>query len=149
MKITELTKELVVPNDLSKISKKHYNVYANPHGGQRTSTHRMVLFYAVECALKSCMLKRYPSSTIVSKIESLLHKDHKITKILSTMKLPNWQNYSSPPDMIISGDSGNKRSLNDAHACWRYGLAIESNSERQITEWLETVYRFLEKGNHI
>jgi len=148
MKITELIREITSPNDMREISKKHYNVYKNPFGGQRTSTHRMVMFYAVECALKACMLNKYPKSAISGKIKELLY-DHNITKMFSFIKLPNWQNHSSPPEMIINGDDRNKRSLNDAHLCWRYGLTIDSNSERQITEWLETVYRFLKKGGHI
>ncbi|MGE0083656.1 MAG: hypothetical protein AB7S75_04480 [Desulfococcaceae bacterium] len=142
--------DIITPNDLREISKKHYKVYANPFGGQRTSTHRMVMFYAVECALKSHMLNIYPKSAIAGKIKKLLYKDHNITKMLSINKLPNWQNYSStPPEMIIIGDEKNKHSLNDAHKYWRYGLTLKDDSERRITEWLETVYRFLKKGGYI
>jgi hypothetical protein len=104
----------------------------------------LLLFYAVECGLKSIWLKRnkLPSTDRIRN-QTLLSKDgHNFgvwikelglqRKVFGDISTPK------PPNFRLHKDSSSWE-MSEAHQAWRYGIRVNSEDQKILVEWLEKV----------
>jgi len=148
--------EFITPFDLWQVSKEQYRMYLNAKKKSNlTSIHQMILFYAVECRLKSVLYRYYKKQMDKnSKGGKKLFKelmDHNIdillNKLYESEKIPKRRNITCPKISLKKEDTI-KYNIKEAHICWRYGIELEDNSEKLIVEWLEKVYSQLKKDGY-
>jgi len=98
-----------------------------------SSSHFLLLFYAVECGLKACILKFYRKIKI-SQIKNQDITTHDLAFLVQELK---WR----MKDITFRLESGSARSIGDAHQAWRYGISIDGDDEKKVIEWLKQVQK--------
>jgi hypothetical protein len=111
----------------------------------------LLLFYAVECGLKSIWLKQ-KNLTGTDRIQdqTLLSKDgHNFAVWIKEIRLPKsvvgelFNNKGNPLPLqtptfrLASG--GAHLDTGKAHQVWRYGIPVDSQDQKALVEWLEKV----------
>ncbi len=94
-----------------------------------SSSHFLLLFYAVESGLKACILKSYRKIKI-SQIKEEDIKTHDLALLADKLR---WRIEA----MTFRLQSGSARSIGDAHQAWRYGVSIDGDDEIKVIEWLK------------
>jgi len=145
--VKEMRLKLITPSNLIKSSEEHYKTYENTI--KKSATHRMVLFYAVECRLKANGLALYKNDKkgYLKLYDNYLTKGHKVDKLFDIleieMKMPKSKGIGTCPKAKLERDG--YVNIEYVHACWRYGVQIENNSDSLIVKWLKNVYHFFKK----
>lgn len=118
----------------------------------------LLLFYAVECGLKSIWLKR-KNLTGTDRIQdqTLLSKDgHNFAVWLKETRLPksvvgdifdskgNPLSLQTPTFRLASG--GAHLDTGKAHQVWRYGIPVDSEDQKSLVEWLEKVCTWIKEN---
>ena len=121
---------------------------ACPADNHRLNTHRLLLFYAVECGLKAVWLKRN-SLTLFSQddIDQFGHDIGKIFKCLHT-----GDEYSLPENLqlspVITQDKQKIPRNGDIsllHQAWRYGGQCQQPSDQACEAQLEKILKWIKK----
>ncbi|QGX41031.1 hypothetical protein E2H98_15710 [Permianibacter aggregans] len=122
-------------------------VVATPiNGGQRNNSHRLLLFYAVECGLKAVFLKRQNRSVFdQNDVDNSGHDLRKLLKALnvgSNLALPH--NLQLRPITIQNLSHPRNGDVRILHQAWRYGgyciTPTDQDCEvqlQQILDWLK------------
>ncbi len=118
----------------------------------------LLLFYAVECGLKSIWLKR-KNLTGTDRIpdQTLLSKDgHNFGVWIKEIRLPksvvgelfnsegNPLPFQTPCFRLASG--GAHLDTGKAHQVWRYGIPVDSQDQKALVEWLEKVCTWIKEN---
>lgn len=122
----------------------------NAHLGasQRTQgiSKYLLLFYAVECGLKSVFLRRKNLRT-TNDIEdrTLLSEDgHNLARWINEVGVPE-REVGEPPFFHLSKGGANL-DTEKAHQVWRYGVGMNSQDERVLVEWLEKICAWIKEN---
>jgi hypothetical protein len=118
----------------------------------------LLLFYAVECGLKSIWLKR-KNLTGTDRIQNqtLLSKDgHNFAVWIKEIRLPKsvvgalFDSKGNPlpvptPTFRLAGDKAHLNT-DKAHQVWRYGIPVNSEDQKALVEWLEKVCTWIKEN---
>ncbi len=117
------------------LSELRHSFFAHSKAAENrtSSSHFLLLFSAVECGLKACILKSY------RKIKISQIKDQDITShdLVFLVKELKW----CMKDITFRLQSGSARSIGDVHQAWRYGVSIDEDDEKKIIEWLKDIQK--------
>ena len=126
--------------------RRHYKLYKNTHGNSKTR--RLVLFYSVECGLKSLIMKTSGNNTyeqLVNYCEINQKKELKGHNIKEMLKEVNPRNEYILKNIRLKygGASVSPKKFNEL---WRYGVETENAEEEErvestlvkIAEWINT-----------
>jgi hypothetical protein len=120
---------------------------ACPLNNQRLNTHRLLLFYAVECGLKAIWLKR--------RCQTLLNQDdinqtgHDLRKIINDLRLG--KEFSLPDTLELSPVTQNNQKIprnggiSILHQAWRYGGQCQTPNDRECEAKLVKILKMIEK----
>jgi hypothetical protein len=123
----------------------NYQVYKQVQSCKNNG-HRLILFYAVECGLKTIVMKRENKTVTDSSITEFGHNINKMLDHLrcsSDLKLPI-QIQLNP----LQDDEQRKCSIDDLNQMWRYGHCFKNQSRNtendntlenkliKISEWI-------------
>ena len=112
----------------------------------------LLLFYSVECGLKSLYceaLRPDVKSTQDLDPDHFLFK-HDLNRIILELKLSAHDVPASPKVKVsMYADKIQKKEFKEipidrVHEVWRYGKSLEAASEESTVEWLEKLIEFLE-----
>lgn len=116
------------------------------NNSERQNTHRLLLFYAVECGLKAVWLKRKSQTLFTT--EDIKNTGHNLSNILTSLraghhlKLP--QNIRLTQVRSSDGNeiprNGDAESL---HQIWRYGGVSLDPTDKQCEEMLENIMNWI------
>ena len=111
-----------------------------------STSHYLLLFYAVECGLKSVYLRRrYPSrGTIASISDERLRASHDLALWIKELRLPAFI-AGTNPNFRLERDRSSW-SVDKAHQAWRYGVVIEVQDEQSLVCWLDNIRRWIEEN---
>lgn len=133
-------------SELKQSFNAHYTI-VKAQNFQSASFH-LLIFYAVECGLKSIWLKRNNlRSTEQIRDQTLLTKDgHNfgvwIRKLgISAAAL---KNNKIPGFHLARG--GSNWDAGKAHQAWRYGAKMEPQNEKILVEWLENLCSWIKEN---
>ena len=107
----------------------------------------LLLFYAVECGLKSVYLYRNNLNTTDDIRDTALRQSHDLVNWVEKLNL-------SPSMTRVNIDFHLKRDRHPrpswqiarAHEAWRYGVVIDQNDETQLVNWLKQVAQWIEEN---
>jgi hypothetical protein len=106
----------------------------------------LLLFYAVECGLKSIWLKQNKLQTTEQIPDpTLLSKDgHNLDRWVKELKISARQ-VSATPDFHLE-KGGSSLNIEKAHQAWRYGIRIKPEDERVLFEWLNSICNWIKEN---
>lgn len=119
---------------------------SKPQDGKRKNTHRLLLFYAVECGLKAVWLKRTNKTLFTT--NDITQTGHDLAKIMAKLSAGN--QFKLPKNIQLKSvkepSGGEKqRSCNTEglHQVWRYGGTTQSPTDEDCEKQLEQVMNWI------
>ena len=99
----------------------------------------LLLYYAVECALKAKLLE---SSKLIyyHQLEERDQIEHHLNRGLARLHLK-----VRIPDAVVRSGSRERISDTELHQAWRYGKALEKSDEQRAVMALEQAFRILQQ----
>jgi hypothetical protein len=117
-----------------------------PHrDGERENTHRLLLFYAVECGLKAVWLKRNCRTLFTA--EDVKQTGHDLAKMLTRLRaghhlrLPG--NIQLAPVKADGNEEQRNCNMESLHQVWRYGGGSLNPTDQQCEVQLEQVLNWI------
>ena len=105
----------------------------------------LLLFYAVECGLKSVYLRRHRFRTTAQiQDPELQEKGHDISRWVKELRLPASILHAGA-EFRLTRD-GARYGIEMAHQAWRYGVSMEVTDEAGLLEYLRTVKNWVEEA---
>lgn len=121
-------------------------VCSKPSNERRKNSHRLLLFYAVECGLKAVWLRR--NNRTVFEQKDIDKTGHDLRKLLKDLRVGN--HLSLPEQLTLSSvningqDMPRRGNIAILHQAWRYGGQCTEPSDEiceqqllQIIEWVK------------
>lgn len=132
-------------HELKKIFNAHFSIYQSMLQ-TRNASHKLLLFYAVECGLKLLILNKIKQDTTVafSKHTELKGKlngknGHDIKYML---KYLGYTQVKLPELQCLNGLTASPSEYNQV---WRYGISVDSGIENQIEAELCKIISWIER----
>ncbi|WP_231636927.1 MULTISPECIES: hypothetical protein [Planktothricoides] len=106
----------------------------------------LLLFYAVECGLKSIWLKQNKLQTTEQIPDrTLLSKDgHNLDRWVKELKISASQ-VSATPDFHLE-KGGFSLNIEKAHQAWRYNIRLKGEDEKVLVEWLNSICNWIKEN---
>ena len=109
-------------------------------------SHYLLLFYAVECGLKSIYLDRASTRirTVGDISDERLRRSHDLARWTLELRLPSAITRANTSFRLRRDNSS--WSVEYAHEAWRYGIAMHSADEQRLVHWLKEVQKWIEEN---
>ena len=134
----------ITRKEFSDSCRKHYSLYKATMGTESANGRRLLLFYAAECGLKSCILGKIGKNTYLD-LEKYCDENgkkkygHDIKQLTKDADMEH--NCNLKPIRLYDGKEVQSRQFNEL---WRYGAKVADEKEceeaeetlRKIVEWL-------------
>lgn len=129
-----MSKVNVTRNEFKNSFKSHYKLYNESDGSDAHNSRCLLLFYSVECGLKSLVLKKIGGNTYMDleKYRNNAGKNgfgHNIRELAKEMDID--QVYPLKRIRLKNGGNISSEQFNEL---WRYGAEIEDETEGQNAE---------------
>jgi len=123
----------VSDEEIQKSYRRHKSIWisASTAKSRPNDSHKMVLFYAVECGLKFFYMKKLGlRKTDQGNITDFGHNLNELLKSLKgfSQKLPQ-----------VEDEDENQISPEDVHQAWRYGKKLNDKKEMQFVNMLKKI----------
>ena len=130
----------ITQKELERAFKKH-NTFLNSQRDKANNSYKLILFYAVECGLKSLWMwehKLNGTGKETGRGQKATGFLHNLNYLLKEMK---WDR------KILKAHTKNNEKVDhqNLHVAWRYGKQLEESSEIRCVEDLESIRCQLEK----
>lgn len=136
----------ITRSEFQKSYRNHYKLYKHVEPGISPKTRRLLLFYSVECGLKSLILKNigknsYAELRSYSENNQLRVHGHDIKAMVREVGI----DYAYPLRKIRLLKEGRAVSVERFNELWRYGAVVEDEEEEkkventlnEIAKWIE------------
>lgn len=106
----------------------------------------LLLFYAVECGLKSTWLKqnRLQNTEQIPRQTPLYEDGHNLDIWVKELKISASQVSATPDFRLEKG--GSSLNIGKAHQAWRYGIQIKAEDEKVLFEWLNSICKWIKEN---
>ncbi|MEZ4526240.1 MAG: hypothetical protein R2941_10005 [Desulfobacterales bacterium] len=138
----------VSDKEIQKSYRKHKSIWISAEKDQTAPnySHKMVLFYAVECGLKSLYMKEFRlrmTNQENTEGRNITEFGHNLNEILNVLKMFNVKKkeYQLPQ---VEAEDKNQISPEDMHQAWRYGKKLNDEKELQFVNSLKKILTELE-----
>jgi len=143
-----MSKQLnVTRNELQKSYKNHYTLYKYGENTVSPKARRLLLFYAVECGLKSLILKNLGKNTyeelrMYSENNQLRIHGHDIKAMTREVGIDHIYSLKKIRLMNQGGNVSTER----FNELWRYGVTVEDEEgEKNVEITLEDIAKWIGK----
>ncbi len=130
-------------SELGKAFRMHDRVAVNAND----ASHYLLLFYAVECGLKSVYLRRNKlmEKNIIN--EMLLSRGHDLQAWVKELRLSaQLVGATSSFSFHLKKDGKDQpQPIKQAHQAWRYGALIDRKDEKMLINWLWKISDWIQK----
>ncbi len=116
----------------------------------------LLLFYSVECGLKSILMKRN-RLTSTAQIQDQTLLSHNFAPLIKELRLPrsvvgdightNDKSQPKIPSFRLDRDRSSWE-MSKAHQAWRYGIRVNSQDQKILVEWLEKVCNWIKENSN-
>jgi hypothetical protein len=113
-------------------------------GNGNSPSNNLILFYAIECGLKSVYLRRRSLSSTDKIRDETLRKSHDLAKWVKELRLPA-QIAGNSPSFCLNRDQS-RFHVALAHQAWRYGALILNQDEQILVSWLSKIKEWIEEA---
>ena len=100
-------------------------------------SHYLLLFYAVECGLKSEYLLTNHFTSIEKLSDERLRSSHDLGRWVKELRISAAAVGPTPSFRLRKG--GTSWQIDSAHQSWRYNAAIKATDEANLVQWLKRV----------
>lgn len=108
-----------------------------------STSYFLLLFYAVECGLKSIYLRQHRFRTIEQiNCLDLKKNGHDLALWVKELNMPA-SVAGAMTDFRLARDSSSRWRIDKAHQAWRYGAVVEAGDERNLVEWLTLIKKWI------
>jgi hypothetical protein len=117
-------------------------------GNGKTRSHYLLLFYAVECGLKSIYLDKTCKLRIDQITNDSLKRSH---HLLDWVRALNDVGAYIPFGVQSSFRLNNNNfqwPIDRAHEAWRYGVRVNPVDEQRLVDWLRKVSKWIKENIH-
>jgi hypothetical protein len=124
------------------------NKFASSKTSQTTNSHRLLLFYAVECGLKAVLMQR-EGVNCTNQCPKILEAQHDLNKLLDflsagqLLRLPN--QFKMPPISINGKNIERKINSGTINQMWRYGGKGEGLADQDLESRLIKIVNWIEQ----
>lgn len=133
-----------IPARVSQLQKAfRYHLQAST---QTTGTSSyLLLFYAAECGMKSVWLQRNRLKTTkdISDSTLLSREGHNLDWWKKQLRISARIVGETPHFSLAAG--GSDLNIEKAHEVWRYGIRMDTEKEKRVVEWLQTVCSWIKE----
>lgn len=129
-----------------ELSRAWRNLRRTANAEKRNNTHRLLLFYAIECGLKAVWLKRQ-SKTLFDGA-AIDRFGHDLSKIVTDLRLGHTLNLlpaSVQLSAVNSGQIPRAGGLDAIHQVWRYGGQLSVPTDEEMETRLENMAQWIAK----
>jgi hypothetical protein len=131
-----------IPVGFSELEKA-FRLHSNNSQNKSDFSHSLLLFYSVECGLKSLFLKKKKLKTTDQMASIIYFDSHDLIGWAQVLKIPA---YVSKTNVIFHlRRDGNKWPLKTAHQAWRYGALIKESDETDLILLLNDFKKWIEQ----
>ncbi|MFZ3149738.1 MAG: hypothetical protein WA137_11965, partial [Methanothrix sp.] len=132
---------LPIPAGYSQF-KRAFNHHHYLYKSGESCSHYLLLFYAIECGLKSIYYWKISRSIIMEDVND--KSGHDLFLWAKAIRLPRYVT-GKEPKFRLKGEP-NKNAVSLAHQAWRYGVQIEREDEILLVAWLKKVDEWIEEN---
>jgi len=104
-------------------------------------SHYLLLFYAVECGLKSIFLNKNPNYANTNNIPQF--HGHDLERWIKDSTIPANAIGATPKIHLQTNNSS--CSIKDTHQAWRYGIVLSPTDEQKLVNWLKQIHNWIEE----
>lgn len=137
---------MIIPSE--KQLKHAFNTHLNTSKKISGTSSYLLLFYAVECGLKSIWLerkKRYQNKYKNQDNSLLLKYGHTLELWVKELRI-SAKEVGEAPNFHLDGDRSTILDISKAHQVWRYGIKIEAEDEQKLVEWLQNICNWIKEN---
>ncbi|MEY4980048.1 MAG: hypothetical protein RLZZ352_2318 [Pseudomonadota bacterium] len=113
------------------------------HTQPRDNTHRLLLFYAIECGLKAVWLKEKRKTLFDG--AAIGNFGHDLNKIIKELKLGYELQLLPDSVEVNAGQISRTGKLNAIHQVWRYGGVLKVPTDEELETRLERMAQWITK----
>lgn len=124
------------------------NAFSNHHCVSKTGnkdSHRLLLFYGLECGLKSIYLKRKGIRRTDQISNDKLQSSHNLFLFVKELKLPAQTAGALAPSFQLRRD-GTALPIQNAHEVWRYGITMNGNDVQKLDKWMHDIHEWVKEN---
>ena len=107
-------------------------------------SHHLLLFYGLECGLKSIYLKRNRLQRTDQIGDEPLRSSHDLFLFIKELRLPAQIGGTSPPSFRLERD-GTALLVKIAHEVWRYGIIIKKDDLESLIGWMQAIHNWIKE----
>lgn len=111
--------------------------------GKETS-HFLLFFYGLECALKSIYLKRNKFYRTDQISDENFRSTHDLFMLIKELRLPAQISSTAAPCFRLERD-GTALPVKYAHEAWRYGILIQADDLQKILGWMQDIRNWIKE----
>jgi hypothetical protein len=134
----------MIPAGFSEL-KKAFNKHSSVASLNTGPSYFLLLFYAVECGVKSIYLTRNRLRTTEDISDLNLRGSHDLAAWAKELRLPANLTDGIPREIRLDRD-GNNYQIGEAHQAWRYGIVLEAENEQSVIEWLKKIEAWIKEN---
>jgi len=131
---------MMIPAGVSELYKA-FNSHSRASAGGDTASHLLLLFYAIECGLKSVYLRRLKLRTTGQITDPWLIGSHDLARWVRELKL-SAQIASVNTGFTLPRDN-TRHPIELSHQAWRYGIEMAISDEQTLVNWLTSVKKWI------
>ena len=135
----------MIPVGFSELGKA-FQMHARAAGNANDASHSLLLFYAVECGLKSMYLRRHKLMKIENIPNKQLHRNHDLLLWVKELKLSAQLAGATSGFSFHLKRDRTVRQIEQAHQAWRYGVLIDPKDEKILINWLKKINDWIQEG---
>lgn len=118
--------------------------HVNSSDAHSSASHYLLLFYAVECGLKSVYLRRNRLLKTEQINDAQLRGSHDVASWVRELRLPASVAGNIPMFQLRRDQT--TWAVAKAHEAWRYGVVIETRDELQLIRWLNNIQQWIKEN---
>ncbi len=127
--------------------KKAFRHHKNSSEECTASSSYLLLFYAVECGLKSVYLHGKRLNTTDDISDTVLRQSHDLSKWAKALSLPvSMTGANTNFHLNRDRHPRSSQTIRRAHEAWRYGVGIDKNDENRLVNWLQQIAQWIEEN---
>ena len=136
----------MIPAGISELQKAFWQ-HKNCSEECTSTSSYLLLFYAVECGLKSVYLHGKRLNTTDDISDTALRQSHDLSKWAKALRLPVSMTGANT-NFHLNRDRHPRPSqtIRSAHEAWRYGVVIDENDETQLVNWFKQVAKWIKEN---
>jgi len=134
----------MIPAGCTELRKAFFNHHRVSNTGDEDS-HRLLLFYGLECGLKAVYLRRNGINKTNQISNNELQSSHDLFLFIKELKLPAQTVGASPPSFRLRRD-GTALPIEKAHEVWRYGIVIKEDDAQKLDKWMHDIHAWVKEN---